>query len=196
MNKDLEALLSFTALLNRFRGVKRITYIPGTNEYENDVEHSYHLAMLAWFIASTQKIDFDMEKLLQYALVHDLVEAYAGDTYLYSQDQDLHDSKHEREKEAAARIASEFPSFSELHETIASYEKREDKESRFVYVLDKIHPVLQAYLDGGAIWKEESITLDMLLEKKSDKVKLSEELTPYWDEFVTLLKDKESVLFP
>jgi len=45
-----------------------------------------------------------MDKVIKYALVHDLVEVYAGDTYVYTKNQDELDSKEDREKEAADRL--------------------------------------------------------------------------------------------
>ena len=194
-SSNLNKLFQFTSLLNKLRAVKRTIYIPHTKEKENDVEHSYHLAMLAWYIANTHALEFDREKLLMYALIHDMVEVYAGDSFLYSTDQALHDSKMEREASALLQIEKEFPEFVELQKAITAYEKKEDKESRFVYALDKIHPVLQIYLDDGIIWRESNITLAMLLAKKNDKIALSPELAPYWDEFVTILKQNEERLF-
>ena len=79
---------------------------------------------------------------------------------------------------------------------IQNYEKRSDKESCFVYVLDKIHPVLQLYLDNGRMWREEGVTLKMLLDKKKDKIHLAEELRPLWNELEKLLTENENDLFP
>ena len=57
------------------------------------------------------------------------------------------------------------------NELIEQYEAREDKESRFVYALDKIQPMLNIYTDGGRTWKEKGVTIDMLVEYKKEKVK-------------------------
>ncbi|MFA5131925.1 MAG: HD domain-containing protein [Candidatus Paceibacterota bacterium] len=192
---QLSDILQFTELLNTFTGIKRVCYIPKTNIRENDVEHSYGLAILAWYIAENSSIVLDKNLVLKYALIHDLVEVYAGDTYLYSENQNDHDSKKEREESARLRILEEFPLFKDLHKTILDYEKREDEESRFVYVLDKIHPVIQMYLDNGRMWKEQKVTLAMLIEKKADKALLSTELLPYWDELLKLLTESEDKLF-
>lgn len=192
---ELSDILQFSKLLNTFARVERVCYKPQSDIRENDVEHSYQLAMLAWYIAENSSFTLDKNLIVKYALIHDLVETYAGDTYLYSKNQKDHDSKKEREESARLRIEQEFPLFQDLHSSILTYEKREDNESRFVYVLDKIHPVLQIYLDKGRMWQEQEVSLAMLIEKKADKALLSPELLLYWDELLRLLTEEEDILF-
>ena len=166
----LSDILQFTKLLNKFQSVDRVIYIPGTNKLENDVEHSYQLAMIAWYLSSNNFPNFDRDLVLKYALIHDLVEAYAGDTFIYSENQAEHASKHKREEDARLRILKEFPLFEDLNKTIKDYENKIDKESNFIYVLDKIQPVIQLYLDGGKMWKEKDVTLTMLLDSKRSEI--------------------------
>ncbi len=127
--------------------------------------------------------------------MHDFVEVYAGDTYIYSTNQEELDSKEEREKKAAERLQKELPEFKDLHKLINIYEKRGDEESRFVYALDKIQPVLNIYTDGGRTWKEKGITIKMLVDHKKDKVALSPEIASCFEELVALLKKEEKQLF-
>lgn len=188
-------LLEFVRMQNAFRLVDRVTYANGTDRMENDTEHSYNLALLAWYIVDAEKLDLDRDLVVKYALVHDLAEVYAGDTYIYSDDENHLASKADREREALERLAKEFPDFADLHELAERYERREDRESRFVYALDKIQPVLHAVLDDGRIWKEKNITIGMLYEHKKDKVALSPEIQPYFDELIKLLKENEERLF-
>ena len=151
--------------------------------------------MLAWYIVDSKSLDLDICLVVKYALVHDFVEVYAGDTYIYTQDEEFKASKEKREKDAAERLKKEFSEFSQLHELIDRYENKKDKESRFVYALDKIQPVLNIYMDGGRTWKEKDITLDMLIESKKDKVAVSEDLKKYFDEIIEILKTNEKDLF-
>lgn len=193
---NLERILAFTRVLQEFQAVERVMYAVGKEREENDVEHSYHLAMLAWYIAANAETRLDMEKVIRYALVHDLVEVYAGDTFVYSADDAHVASKHEREAAAAARLADEFPDFPDLHAAIRSYEAREDAESRFVYALDKIQPILHILLDEGRSWKRDGITLAMVKENKTAKVKVSPDIEPYFREILAILEERERDLFP
>lgn len=192
----LEKLLEFAKMLNLLQAVERVIRVKDQDRWENDMEHSYHLAMLAWYIVDAQKLSLNREKVFCYALAHDLVEVYAGDTYIFSDDQQLLASKAERERLAAERLRKEFPEVPEIHEAISHYVLRDDDESRFVYALDKIEPMVKMYLDGGRTWKEMDVTLDMAYEIKKDKVVLSPEIKAYFDEFMVLLRKEESILFP
>ncbi len=95
---NIHSILDFTKLLNKFRAVKRIVFTVGEGEPENDAEHSYQLAMLSWYIISAENLKLDKNLVIKYALVHDLVEVYAGDTYFYRSDKEEKDKKIERRK--------------------------------------------------------------------------------------------------
>jgi putative hydrolase of HD superfamily len=75
---ELDPILQFEELLHKFALVERVAHIKGRTTRENDVEHSYIITMLAWFVIDTFKLSLDTNKVLRYALVHDLVEVYAG----------------------------------------------------------------------------------------------------------------------
>ena len=111
MKVTLNDIFRFSKLLNAFGGIERSIDLPERERKENDIEHSYHLAMLAWYIADSNKLTLNKDLLLKYALIHDLVEVYAGDTFLYSKNQYDHDSKKEREEKAQQQIAEEFKEF-------------------------------------------------------------------------------------
>ncbi|MDB5265050.1 MAG: metal dependent phosphohydrolase, putative hydrolase of superfamily [Parcubacteria group bacterium] len=184
------------SLLLDFQKIRRAYHANGEERNENDVEHSYKLAMLAWYVASAGNTKLNMDLILRYALAHDLVEVHAGDTYIYSKDTEHLASKIEREEAAAQKLKEDFPEFPELHKCIQAYERREDKESRFVYALDKVLPVLDIYLDNGRSWKRDMVTLQMLIENKTSKVALSPEVEPYFTELLEILRSKEGSLFP
>jgi putative hydrolase of HD superfamily len=151
--------------------------------------------MVAWYIVHDQELDMDVNRVIKYALAHDLVEIYAGDTPINEQDKAYVGSKERREAEAAERIRNEFPDFTELHDLIDSYELRKDKESRFVYALDKILPPMIIYLERGHSWKKNKMTLEMVSDHKKDKVVVSPEVKALYDELIVHLKGEENELF-
>jgi putative hydrolase of HD superfamily len=197
MEKEIEDLFRFNELLARFRGVERQIHIGQDDRKENDVEHSYGLAMFAWYIVSSRKLALDLQKVLSYALAHDLVESYAGDVFFFAsyKDENVRKQKEEMEDKARLRIAKEFPEFPELHATIFDYIKREDAESRFVYALDKICPILNIYQADGRTWREHKVTLEMLLEGKRSKVAIDPEIEKYFKQIEALLRKEEKRLF-
>lgn len=192
---NLQKLLSFVKLTQDFRGVERQITFRSSQVKENDTEHSFQLAIVAWYLVNSHGFELDTNKIVKYALVHDLVEVYAGDTPMNSKDEEYVKSKVAREKEAEERIAQEFSEFSELTDCIHAYEKKEDKESKFVYALDKLLPILSIYLDQGHAWKTENITLDMIIDTKTDKVSFSPEVKKYFDEIVEVLRQEKDNLF-
>jgi len=192
---DLDPLLRFTQLIHRFLKIERVPFAAGTDRRENDVEHSYQLALTAWYLNNKHGLGMDTEKLLKYALAHDLVEIYAGDTPAFTTDLELRTTKQAREADGAVELARNYPDFPEVHTTIAAYERRADREATFVYALDKILPVMNTYLDGGRSWRNHKITLDMILAYKVDKVKLSPEVDQYFNALVATMRQNESDLF-
>ncbi len=192
---NLEQLLEFTRFNHSFRGVKRQVFSVGTKQFENDAEHSYQLALTAWYLVNTLQLALDINKVLRYSLAHDLIEVYAGDTPAFSKDAAHKNSKVVREAAAMARIYDEFSGFSQLHEAIECYERQVDDEARFVYALDKLLPVINGYLDDGASWKKSSLTLKQVIAEKDFKIKVSDPVYRLWQEVETLLKANEGKLF-
>ena len=188
---SFDQLLNFVDFLQKFRKVERGVLVKGEDRNENDGEHSYSLAMLAWYINATYKLDLNNEKLFKYALAHDLVETYAGDVYFHKPD----DKKHEREDAASRRIAEEFREFPELHQTIGGYENKADKEAKFIYALDKIEPVLSIYLDGGRTWRRDSISLEMLDTMKMPKVAVDHAVAEIFKQLIEKLSQEHNRLF-
>jgi len=171
MNK-FDRLLSFVNFLNEYRNVLRIQTVPGQERRENDVEHSYIFAMYAWYICELYKINLDVNKILKYCLVHDLVEVYAGDTGFWASDEEK-ENKKVREHNSFLKIKEIFSDFPELFELIENYENKNDGEARFVYALDKTIDVMEIYIEKGKCWKElvPEATFEKHLEKKRDKIK-------------------------
>jgi|TARA_Y100000310_G_scaffold342833_1_gene447771 putative hydrolase of HD superfamily len=188
----LEKFINFIKLTTDFSKVERQVLYPERKQLENDAEHSFQLAIAAWYLIDSRNLDLNKDLILKYALVHDFPEVYAGDTFIYA-DKKILDQKEKREEEARKRLKKELAEFADIHDYIGKYEKREDKESRFVYALDKVIPIINIYLDGGKQWREWGITLDMLIENKDPKVALSPEIKPYFDELVAILESQKDL---
>jgi putative hydrolase of HD superfamily len=192
--KPFDQLLKFADLLHEFRKIERMLLKKDSNHNENDAEHSFQLAMMAWYINQSYKLGLNQEKLFKYALAHDLVEVYAGDTY-FNANQKVQDEKAKKEKEAAERIKKEFPELVELNESIENYEKREDEESKFIFALDKIEPAIAIYLDGGRTFKRDNLTIETIFSTKNEKVSINKTTKEIFDQLIQKLKENETKLF-
>lgn len=142
MKDELMNLAGLVRLTHRFQQIRR-TNLAADGERENDAEHSYQLALVALYLNRYLELGLKEEKLVSYALIHDLVEVYAGDVDPYYSSQAEINAKKEKEEEAITTLKSNFP---ELGETIRKYEEREEEEAKFVYALDKLLVFLNIYM--------------------------------------------------
>ncbi len=189
-----EQLLNFISFTNKFQHIKRILFVTDEDRDENDAEHSFQLAFVAWYLIAAQKLKkYDINKVIKYAIVHDLVETYAGDTY-FEADQKSKDTKHLRESKALQKITQDFAEFPEMIELINKYEERKDNESKFVYTLDKMLPVLNIYLDKGRSWKRDKVSFEMI-RNKDKKIKENKDVMKTWMKFMELVEKDRKQLF-
>ena len=184
-------IFKIIALTNQFRQVKRTINAVGEGRLENDSEHSYQLAMLAWYIIESDRLPLDKELVIKYCLVHDLVEAYAGDVDPHTSSENDKEAKAIRERQALNRIEHEFQECPSIATLIHQFERKEDSESRFVYALDKIQPVLNVYLDSGDYYRKYNITFEKWIQYNKDKVALSPEVTIIFKELLEILKQRQ-----
>lgn len=192
----IQDFLTSLRLLHDFQKVERVILVPESDRNENDVEHSYLLAMIAWQIAEKVAPHLSCEKVLKYALVHDLVEVYAGDQPFFDKDPGAPARKKENEHHALARILDEKIFSEDMIASLVSYEARQDDEAQFVYALDKVIPILSIYLDGGKTWHVQGVTFERLCRLKREKIVGSPEILALFDELVVLLEKDKQVLFP
>ncbi len=195
VSTEASALLNIFKLIHAFQHIQRRLHVTGEERWENDAEHSFQLALISWYIVQKEKLPLKLDKICMYALAHDLVEVYAGDTFAHDKDAAVHASKAEREGLAAMRLQAVFSDFPELHEVIQGYEHLVDEESRLVYALDKILPPTNIYIDGGRTWRELGITYEMIAKAKADKVAVSPVIKKYWDVILSSIQEEESTLF-
>jgi putative hydrolase of HD superfamily len=193
---DVHRLIELQRLLLIFNQVERKAHRKHHDDYvaENDVEHSYNLAMTVWYLSQWFPA-LDRDQMMKIAMAHDLVETYAGDTFIYASAEELA-TKKEREHAAYERLLSEWSDFDELFSAIRSYESRDTPEAKFVYALDKIMPVLTVYISDGHSWKKNGLTVEMLRAVKNDKVALSPEILPYYESLMDILVDHPELIPP
>lgn len=186
-------LLHFVQFTHKFQQVKRRIIVNHENRCENDSEHSYQLALLGWYIVSSQKLNYNIDLIIKYSLVHDLVEIYAGDTF-FEAEASLQATKEEREQSALQKIEIEFPEISDITELIHKYESKSDPEAQFVYALDKMIPVLNIYLDNGRSWKNDKVSFEMI-KNKDKKIVVNNDVMDLWLELMKLVEGDKDNLF-
>lgn len=193
--KEFEKLTRFIHLTHQFQNVKRTNLAADTEHRENNAEHSFQIAIVAWFLADLFKLRLNRERLLKYALVHDLAEVYAGDVDPHYSSKEKIKEKPEVEKAAMIQLKQKFAEFSELHEAQKSYHDKEDAESKFVYALDKllcllnIHMINDPYYVVLRLKKGISILDDM--RETHRKVKQCAEIRKLYDHLMEVVESKK-----
>ncbi len=184
MNERLKKQLDFMLELDKMKNIYRQTYVLHEDRKENDAEHSWHLAILAFMLEEYAAEPIDTLKVIKMVLLHDVVEIDAGDTYLY--DVEGYKSKAEREEKAAQRIFGLLPD-DQRDEYYALWREFEDDityESRFASILDRMQPLLLNYTKGGIAWKEHGVHKEQVLSRNR----------PYFDASHELAEVIESVI--
>lgn len=157
------------ALALKLGEVDRATAHPDGRRAETDTTHTVGLQLLCLVLAPTIErhigIKLNLEMLLTFALVHDLVEAYAGDVNTVRPlSPEERAAKDQREADALERIAAELP---DIANAIRWYEAQTHIEAQVVHYLDKACPKLTHMFNGGAALRRVGMDLAELREKQA-----------------------------
>jgi len=149
-NKRINQIYEFGKEINKFKSVYRLSQIGPKERQESDAEHTWHLCMLVWMFCKEIEAKVDLLKCLKLALVHDLVEIYAGDTWGLTTE-DVSAQKQQKELQACEFIRQSLPEDigSEIKDLWLEYEARETEEAKYVWAMDKLHPRIQWLLSEG-----------------------------------------------
>jgi putative hydrolase of HD superfamily len=190
----LESVLRFFDFMQQFQSIIRRVSVPNRDHYENDVEHSYQLAMMAWYLNSAFELGYDTDKLLRKALVHDLVEVITGDVP-WTEQCDPEETRR-LELEAINAIAEQFTEFPDLAIAIREYETAHEPEDLFIRELDKVMANITIYRSGGGVWQKYDQSFDWLHAKTREKVFRVPELVRLMDHLHEILADLPHLFAP
>jgi 5'-deoxynucleotidase YfbR-like HD superfamily hydrolase len=151
-DNTFDSLFALGRLSLLFATVNRVTYLADGKSPESDTDHTVMLGLLACAFAAASDPSLDIGKIAQFSLVHDLVEAYAGDTNTFGMTEEVQKAdKNQREAEALTRIKSEFDAtLPWISKTIQEYESLESAEAKFVKTMDKCLPKITRLANNDA----------------------------------------------
>jgi putative hydrolase of HD superfamily len=144
--------------IDRLKGIVRRTRLLDDSRFENDAEHSWHLAVMALTLAEHANAGrLNIARVIAMVLVHDIVEIDAGDTYLY--DSALREKKKEKESRAASRIFGLLPGNQarQFRSLWREFEARKTPEAKYAWALDRFEPVIQNIATRGRVWRKHGI---------------------------------------
>ncbi len=162
-NTRLEGQLAFFIEIDKVKNIYRKSLLFDKSRFENDAEHSWTIAIMAFLLQEYANFPVDIEKVVLMLLMHDIVEIDAGDTFLYAADRK---EAHKKEEKAAERIFGllEKDQKEKLLSTWKEFEERKTNEAKFAAVFDRLQPILQNYITEGFTWKKNGVTYDMVYE--------------------------------
>lgn len=176
MDERLKQQLEFSLEIDKEKNVFRQTHLSRHGRNENDAEHAWHMAVMAYILREYANEDVDIAKVMLMCLIHDIVEIDAGDTYAY--DEEALKTQKEREDRAKERIFSLLPEDQkkELTSLFDEFEAGETQESRFAHSMDNLQPLILNHSNGGSDWREHSVTVDKVLERQRKTAQGSQRL--------------------
>ena len=153
MDERLERQLDFVLEIDKEKNVLRQTHLSGHGRQENDAEHAWHMAIMAYLLREYANEPVDVGRVMLMCLIHDIVEIDAGDTYAY--DTEGLKTKKAREDAAKARIFALLPEDqqAELTALFDEFEAGETADARFAHAMDNLQPLLLNDSNGGEDWK-------------------------------------------
>ena len=185
MNRErFEKQLAFIFEADKEKNILRQTHLSGHGRRENDAEHAWHMAMMVYLLREYANEEFNVAKAMMMALIHDIVEIDAGDTYAY--DTKAKETQKEREEKAADRIFGMLPDDQrdELRALFEEFEAGESSEARFAKVMDNFQPLLLNNSNGGGDWREHKVTKTKVIGRQRTSELGSKEIWKYTEELI------------
>ena len=184
MDERLKKQLDFILEIDKEKNIFRQTHLSGHGRNENDAEHAWHMALMAYLLREYSNEPVDITRVMLMCLIHDVVEIDAGDTYAY--DPEGLKTQKAREDAAKERIYSLLPpdQKAELTALFDEFEACETAESRFAHAMDNLQPLLLNNSNGGADWREHGVCAEQVYGRQTKTRQGSETLFEITDSII------------
>ena len=167
MTEKLQNQLKFLAVADDMKQIFRQTTLIDGSRYENDAEHSWHLALMAMTLYEHCALDgVCIDRVLRMAIVHDLVEIYAGDTP--AQDIAANVGKEEREREAADKLFALLPheQAQEYRSLWEEFDAMETPDAIYASAVDRFQSMFLIHQSGtGSAWVKFKATTERVYKR-------------------------------
>ena len=174
MDERLKQQLEFILEIDKEKNIFRQTHLSGKGRNENDAEHAWHMAIMAYLLREYANEEVDIAKVILMCLIHDVVEIDAGDTYAF--DEEGLKTQKAREDAAKERIFSLLPK-DQKEEMIALFDEFEEyktPESKFAHSMDNLQPLLLNNSNDCMDWKTHGVNSSQVY-KRQKKTNLGSE---------------------
>ena len=176
MDERLERQMAFSLEIDKEKNILRQTHLSGGGRRENDAEHAWHMAIMAYLLKEYANEPVDIARVMIMCLIHDIVEIDAGDTYAY--DPEAQKSQKAREEAAKQRIFAILPpdQQAELTTLFDEFEEAKTPESRYAHAMDNMQPLMLNDSNNGGDWRQHNVTLEQVYGRHTQTKLGSEKL--------------------
>lgn len=184
MDERLKKQLDFILEIDKEKNILRQTHLSDHGRRENDAEHAWHMAIMAYLLKEYSNEPVDVAKVMIMCLIHDVVEIDAGDTYAY--DAEGLKTQKAREEAAKERIYSLLPDDQkqDLQALFDEFEERKTSEAKFARALDNLQPLLLNNSNDGGNWREHQVTEAQVYGRQRRTAEGSEKLYEVTDQLI------------
>lgn len=184
MNERLKKQLEFILEIDKEKNIFRQTHLSEHGRNENDAEHAWHMAVMAYLLQEYSNEKIDILRVIMMCLIHDVVEIDAGDTYAY--DKEGLKTQKARENAAKERIYSLLPEDQKrtLTAIFDEFEENQTAEAKFAHAMDNLQPLLLNNSNGGGDWKEHGVSSAQVYARQSRTKDGSETLYEVTDQII------------
>ena len=184
MDERLQKQLDFILEIDKEKNIFRQTHLSGHGRNENDAEHAWHMAIMAYLLQEYSNERIVVARVMLMCLIHDVVEIDAGDTYAY--DADGLKTQKAREEAAKERLYSMLPEDqkADLTAIFDEFEERKTPEAKFARALDNLQPLLLNNSNDGGDWRNHDVTAEKVYERQSRTREGSEKLFEVTDKIL------------
>ena len=158
----LQRQFEFCLEADKEKRIRRRPLLSNGKDCENDAEHAWHMAIMAYLLREHANEDVDIARVMLMCLIHDVVEIDAGDTYAY--DAEGLKTQAAREEAAKQRIFGLLPDdqAAELMALFDEFEAYETPESKFAHAMDNLQPLMLNTSNGGGDWAEHGVSAEQV----------------------------------
>ena len=190
MDERLKKQLDFALEIDKEKNILRQTHLSGHGRNENDAEHAWHMAIMAYLLREYSNEPVDITRVMLMCLIHDVVEIDAGDTYAY--DEEGKKTQKARVEAAKERIYSLLPEDQkeELAAIFDEFEESKTPESKFAHAMDNLQPLMLNNSNDGGDWREHGVSAKQVYGRQSRTKEGSEKLYEVTDQIIKKHREK------
>lgn len=152
----IEKIISLIHLAEKLKDETRHQWTT-SGKQESVADHSWRLSLMTILCCPYSMYNLDFNKALIMAIIHDLVEAEAGDQHFLIKNKRMIEQQSKKEKNAIKRIKKiiEGQTGDDLFTIWNEFNELSSNEARFVKALDKLEGYIQQNEASISTWTEE-----------------------------------------